>query len=98
MLGSGRTEIVRAIYGLDRIASGHIRIDGKELRFRSPAEAIGGGVGLIPENRKTDGSFFNFEGPKNITISRLSALLQGPWLSLSREQKIGNTYFQKLNI
>lgn len=71
MLGSGRTEIVRAIYGLDRIANGHIRVDGKEVRFHSPAEAIAGGVGLIPENRKTDGSFLNFEGPQNITISRL---------------------------
>jgi ribose transport system ATP-binding protein len=98
MLGSGRTEIVRAIYGLDRITAGHIRMDGKEARFRSAAQAIQGGVGLIPEDRKSDGSFFNFEGPKNITISRLSALLQGPWLSLSREQKIANTYFQKLDI
>ena len=39
MLGSGRTEIVRAIYGLDRIEGGHIRLDGKEVRFQSPAEA-----------------------------------------------------------
>jgi ribose transport system ATP-binding protein len=98
MLGSGRTEIVRAIYGLDRIASGHIRMDGKEVRFQSPGEAIEGGVGLIPENRKTDGSFLNFEGPKNITISRLQALLQGPWLSLSRERSIGASYVKKMNI
>jgi ABC-type sugar transport system ATPase subunit len=98
MLGSGRTEIVRAIYGLDRITNGHIRMDGKEIRFHSPAEAIEGGVGLIPENRKTDGSFLNFEGPQNITISRLKALLKGPWLSLSREREIGITYVKKMNI
>jgi len=98
MLGSGRTEIVRAIYGLDRITGGHIRMDGKEVRFHSPAEAIEGGVGVIPENRKTDGSFLNFDGPKNITISRLDALLQGPWLSLSKERKIGETYVKKMNI
>jgi ribose transport system ATP-binding protein len=98
MLGSGRTEIVRAIYGLDRIANGHIRMDGEEVRFHSPGEAIKGGVGLIPENRKTDGSFSNFEGPKNITISRLTALLHGPWLSLSKEYKIGKNYVEKMNI
>lgn len=98
MLGSGRTEIIRAIYGLDRITSGQIRMDGKEVNFRSPVAAISAGIGLIPENRKTDGSFFNFEGPKNITIARLKALLQGPWLSLSKERKIGATYIKKMNI
>jgi ribose transport system ATP-binding protein len=98
MLGSGRTEIIRALYGLDRITAGQIRMDGKEVRFHSPAEAIGGGLGLIPENRKTDGSFLNFEGPQNITISRLKALLNGPWLNLSRERKIGMTYVKKMNI
>ncbi len=98
MLGSGRTEIVRAIYGLDRIARGHVRLDGKDVRFHSPAEAIRAGIGLIPENRKTDGSFLNFDGPKNITISRLTALLQGPWLSLAKERKIGETYVKKMNI
>jgi ABC-type sugar transport system ATPase subunit len=98
MLGSGRTEIVRAIYGVDRIVQGHIRLDGKEVRFRSPAEAIRGGIGLIPENRKTDGSFLNFDGPKNITISKLPALLRGPWLNLAKERKIGETYIQKMNI
>jgi ribose transport system ATP-binding protein len=98
MLGSGRTEIARAIYGLDRITNGQVRMDGKEVEFHSPGEAIAGGIGLIPENRKTDGTFLNFEGPQNITISRLRALLQGPWLSLSREHKIGTTYVEKLNI
>ncbi len=98
MLGSGRTEIVRAIYGLDRVAQGHIRLDGKEVRYHSPAEAIEGGIGLIPENRKRDGSFLNFDGPKNITISRLQALLRGPWLSLAEERKVGETYVTKMNI
>ncbi len=56
------------------------------------------GWGLIPENRKTDGSFLNFQGPQNITVSRLQALLNGPWLSLSRERQIGSTYVKKMNI
>ncbi len=98
MLGSGRTEIARAIYGIDRITGGQIKLDGKAAEFRSPSEAIAGGIGLIPENRKTDGAFLNFEGPQNITIARLDALLQGPWLSLGREKKIGATYVEKMNI
>jgi ABC-type sugar transport system ATPase subunit len=98
MLGSGRTEIARAIYGLDRITNGQLRMDGKEVWFHSPAEAIAGGIGMIPENRKTDGTFLNFEGPQNITISRLKALLKGPWLSLSMERQIGITYVKRMNI
>jgi ribose transport system ATP-binding protein len=98
MLGSGRTEIARAIYGLDRITSGRISLSGQDVRFTSPREAVHAGIGLIPENRKTDGSFFNFEGPKNITISRLRALLKGPMLSLSKEQEIGQYYFNRMDI
>jgi ABC-type sugar transport system, ATPase component len=98
MLGSGRTEIARAIYGLDRIIRGKIRLDGKEVSFHSPNQAIAHGIGLIPENRKVDGSFFNFEGPKNITISSLKDILQGPWLNLSKENKVGLAYIKKMNI
>lgn len=98
MLGSGRSEIARAIYGLDRIIAGKVSFNGHKKSFRSPKEAVAAGVGMLPENRKTDGCFFNFEGPKNITISRLKELLQGPFLSLSKERKFGLTYLQRMNI
>ncbi len=94
----GRSEIARAIYGLDRLTSGIVAFDGHKTGFRSPKEAVAAGVGMLPENRKTDGCFFNFEGPKNITISRLKDVLQGPFLSLSKEHKFGLAYFQRMNI
>jgi ABC-type sugar transport system ATPase subunit len=53
---------------------------------------------MIPENRKSDGCFFNFEGPKNITISRLKQLLHGPFLSLTDEHKFGADYVKRMNI
>ncbi len=83
---------------LDRLTSGTIAFDGHKTGFRSPKEAVAAGVGMLPENRKTDGCFFNFEGPKNITISRLKDVLQGPFLSLSKERKFGLTYLQRMNI
>jgi ribose transport system ATP-binding protein len=98
MLGSGRTEIVRALFGLERIRSGKIFLYGKDVRFRSPNEAVTAGVGLVPENRKSDGCFFNFEAPKNITISRLKQILEGPFLSLSAELKVGEDYIKRMNI
>jgi ABC-type sugar transport system ATPase subunit len=98
MVGSGRTEIARTLFGLDQRTSGTVRLYGRSVNFSSPAEAIAAGVGLIPENRKADGLFFNFQGPQNITISRLVELLTGFFLNLGRERGYGLDYIKKLNI
>jgi ribose transport system ATP-binding protein len=98
MLGSGRSEIARAIYGVDAVKRGSIRLLGQEMHFRATADAIQAGIGLIPENRKVDGSFFNFEGPKNITISRMNDVLRGPFLDLGLERMVGFNFVKKLDI
>jgi ABC-type sugar transport system ATPase subunit len=98
MLGSGRSEIARAIYGADKIVSGKISLLGKPVKFNSPQDAVAAGIGMVPENRKSDGCFFNFESPKNITISRLEELLRGPFLNLRDERKIGEKYARRMNI
>ncbi|MEJ2559547.1 MAG: sugar ABC transporter ATP-binding protein [Anaerolineae bacterium] len=98
MVGSGRTEIARALFGLDRHTGGTVRLYGRSVNFSSPPEAIATGVGLVPENRKADGLFFNFEGPQNITISRLAELVTGLFLNLGRERRYGRDYVRKLNI
>jgi ABC-type sugar transport system ATPase subunit len=98
MVGSGRTEIACAIFGLDPLIEGTIKLNGKRVRFKSPRAAIAAGVGLIPENRKADGLFFNFEAAPNITVSRPTALLAGPFLSLTREERYGEEYIRKLSI
>jgi ribose transport system ATP-binding protein len=98
MVGSGRTEIARALFGLDRRTGGTVRLYGRSVNFSSPPEAIATGVGLVPENRKADGLFFNFEGPQNITISRLAELVTGLFLNLGRERRYGRDYVEKLNI
>lgn len=98
MVGAGRTEIARALFGLDRRIGGEIRLNGQPVDFSSPAEAIRHGVALVPENRKADGLFFNFEGPPNITISRLRAVQNGPFLNLTEELRCGQEYIEKLSI
>lgn len=98
MVGSGRTEIARALFGLDRRTGGTVRLYGRSVNFSSPPEAVATGVGLVPENRKADGLFFNFEGPQNITISRLAELVTGLFLNLGRERRYGRDYVEKLNI
>jgi ribose transport system ATP-binding protein len=98
MVGSGRTEIARALFGLDKHTKGTVHLFGQRVSFSSPTQAIMHGMGLIPENRKADGLFFNFEAPPNITTSRLRALLTGIFLNVSREQRAGLAYVQKLRI
>lgn len=98
MVGSGRSEIGRALFGADRITAGTIRLDGRMLRLKSPAQAIEAGIALLPENRKEDGLFFNFRGPQNITIADLHSILSGPFLNLRREERYGAEYFDKLRI
>jgi len=98
MVGSGRTEIARALFGLDRRQRGTVRLYGRPVNFSSPSKAIAAGVGLVPENRTTDGLFFNFEGPPNITISRLTELLKAVFLSLRQERQYGLDYLKKLSI
>jgi ribose transport system ATP-binding protein len=98
MVGAGRTEIARALFGIDSRTSGTVHLYGKEVNFSSPTEAIWNGVGLLPENRKADGLFFNFDAPPNITVSRLRDMLTGPFLSLGRERKAGQDYVKKLRI
>lgn len=98
VLGSGRTEIARAIFGVDPITGGEIRIGGQPMTFRSPADAVAAGVALVPENRKADGLFFNFAGLANITISRLDRLGPAMAISLSRERAMGRDLIGKLAI
>jgi ribose transport system ATP-binding protein len=55
LMGSGRTEVARALFGIDRIAAGTVRLEGKELTLRSPRDAIDAGIVLVPEDRRLQG-------------------------------------------
>lgn len=98
MVGAGRTEIANALFGLDPLIGGHIKLYGEPVQISSPSDAIHAGIGLVPENRKEDGLFFNFNGPPNITLSRLSSILKRGFIDLTQEQQTGEEYFEKLNI
>lgn len=89
MVGSGRTEIVRALYGVDRVISGHVFLDGEDITDASPRRSIRRGLGYVPESRKSEGLFFNLRASQNLSVAQLKRLLRGPWLSLARERELG---------
>ncbi|HEY0865907.1 MAG TPA: sugar ABC transporter ATP-binding protein, partial [Fimbriimonas sp.] len=68
LLGSGRTEAVRLIFGLDSIDQGEMRLDGSTIHRFSPSRAIGGGIGMLPEDRKAEGIFPELTIRENMMI------------------------------
>jgi ribose transport system ATP-binding protein len=73
-MGSCRTSLLRAIFGLDPLTAGSMRLANNAYEPHSTREAVHEGVALLPENRKSDGLFFNFDGPKNATIASLDKI------------------------
>ena len=74
LVGSGRTELLRSIYGIDRAAGGHLLIDGRDGLMRNPRIAMAHGIALVPEDRKADGVFLEEPIRDNIVASMLSSL------------------------
>lgn len=69
LVGAGRTEIMRAVFGMDKVISGKIFVDGREVMPRSPKQAIKLGIALVPEDRKEQGILPNISVRGNITVS-----------------------------
>lgn len=98
VLGSGRTEIARALFGLDPVTGGTVTFKGRPVRFAGPREAIAAGFALVPENRKFDGLFFNFAGFPNLTAAALDRLGTNGLISLAREAEAGTKLIADLAV
>jgi ABC-type sugar transport system ATPase subunit len=98
VLGSGRTEIARALFGVDLLRQGEIRLNGKPLKLLSSRDAIAAGIALVPENRKSDGLFFNFDGFRNISIAGLGRITRRTMLDHARERRLAHDLIGSLRI
>ncbi|MEZ5076837.1 MAG: sugar ABC transporter ATP-binding protein [Solirubrobacterales bacterium] len=72
LVGSGRTELMRLIFGADKPAAGEVWLHGEKLKIRSPRDGIEAGIVLLPEDRKGHGGVFNFSVRKNITLPQMT--------------------------
>ncbi|MDY4761467.1 sugar ABC transporter ATP-binding protein [Streptococcus thoraltensis] len=68
LMGAGRTEVMRAIFGIDSLKSGQIKIDGQEVSIANPVQAIEKGIGFLTENRKDEGLILDFSIKDNMTL------------------------------
>ena len=87
LVGAGRTELVRLIFGADRADTGTVSLNGKALRLRNPGDAVRAGIGLAPENRKEQGLILDKSIAVNITMAKLKPLL-GPFSIIRRSAEI----------
>jgi ribose transport system ATP-binding protein len=98
LAGSGRTEVLRAIAGADPIDAGEIRVDGQRVVIDGPKKALASGIGLLPEDRKSQGLFLDQSVAFNITISALRAIASRGFLSRRRENEIVSRFIQQMRI
>lgn len=103
LIGTGRTSIAHALFGIDRITGGRVSRypragEERDSRFASPGQAISNGVALLTEDRKSTGLFMNFTGVHNISIARLSRISRRGILDLGREQTLVQGHLETLRI
>ena len=98
LLGAGRTELARLLFGLDSPDAGMLRIDGEVVRFSNPVDAIARGLAMCPEERKTEGIFADLSVRENIAIA-LQAMrgLRRP-LPLAEQREMADRYIALLGI
>lgn len=95
LVGAGRTELVRMIYGADPRDSGTLILDGKDVTPRNPKDAVNKGVFLVSEDRKGEGLFLIRSAKENLTISRNDRSF---FLNLKKERNLVEESIQKLQI
>ncbi|MDX9985820.1 MAG: sugar ABC transporter ATP-binding protein [Sphaerochaeta sp.] len=98
LLGSGRSESVRAIFAADKVTGGEVRMKGKQVKIKSPLHAIKQGIGYLPEDRKDDGIIYDLSVRDNIVLTL--QVLKGFFkpFSLKQAQAFADEYIEKLNI
>ena len=98
LLGSGRSESVRAIFGADRVTGGRVQVKGQSIRITKPHEAMKAGIGYLPEDRKRDGIIADLSVRENIILAL--QVMKGFFHPMSRKEteKFADEYIQALKI
>ena len=98
LVGAGRTEFLRALFGLEAVASGAIRIGGMEFSAPSPKAALDRGIGMLSEDRKEEGLALGLSISVNATLSHLSPFTRFGWLRRSLQREATEHWVERLSI
>ncbi len=98
LLGSGRTEVARAVFGADRIEDGEIRFEGEPANFGSPADAIEAGIGFCSEDRKVEGIIPYLSVEENMTLAAMPMLAHHGIVSRPQQRALVERFIERLAI
>jgi ribose transport system ATP-binding protein len=98
LVGAGRTETARLLFGIDRQDTGAICVDGSPVRISSPVDAVTAGLGFVPEDRGTQGLVLKLPVQENIVLPTLDHYARAGWMDRRGLRGIAQDYVDKLNI
>ncbi|WP_347350934.1 sugar ABC transporter ATP-binding protein [Intrasporangium sp.] len=98
LVGAGRSEVIRAVFGLDPLDSGTIEVGGRPVRLTSPKKAIANGVAMLSEDRRLVGIIPQLSIKKNATLASLGKVIYGGYTRKGVEDKLVGEYFAKMNV
>jgi ribose transport system ATP-binding protein len=98
LVGAGRTELARVIFGADPFDEGTIELFGRPLKIRSPQEAIKNGIGLVTEDRKQQGLVLGMAVRENITLANLKEVSVMSFIQAGKEREISRNYVRDLSV
>ncbi len=98
LVGAGRTELVRALFGADPIDAGRISVDGQPVKINTPGDAIRAGMGLLTEDRKQQGLILGMSVRENMTLPILRQLTKTMFTNRAEESQIARHYIDSMAI
>lgn len=98
LIGAGRSEVMRTIFGIDKKTAGTISLDGKELDIQCPGTAMRHGIAFVPEDRQAQGVILQMSIAKNTTLPQIDAVSKFGILNRKRENTITETFGNKMEI
>jgi simple sugar transport system ATP-binding protein/ribose transport system ATP-binding protein len=98
LVGSGRSEIARALFGADRPDGGTVELDGRPYRPRSPGAALRAGLAFVPESRKDQGLFMLLSQRTNVSMPHLGRLMRAGWVQRRREARAVGSLLTQLGV
>ncbi len=98
LIGAGRTELAKAIFGVEKLDAGEIRLNGKTLHIKSPVDAIKEGIGLIPEDRKLEGLVGIMSVSYNTTLPIIDRIKKFLFVNVKKQKEIASEYVKALSV
>jgi rhamnose transport system ATP-binding protein len=98
LVGSGRSEVARAVFGIDRYDAGAVTVLGARLRKASPTSAMAAGVGLVPEDRRQQGLVMDMSVQQNVALASLGRLRRGGLIRAAAERAMAADWAARLRI